>query len=342
MHGAISTAGFGEPTEHHQDPAEHRENAAAVGAETKRLADEAAAKEKALRDSIAANPNSFVLADEFANLVILLGNTKGALSAEADMTALSAEAAHYLEKSIERKASLEVFDLLILLAPGPETDRAVVASCGRVRALVPAEEVNDFTGECLDRAGGDAKKLKWAGASKDVMAYLLAEKTRKAQMAMEEAKAEAVRVKIARYMAASVFASGRCKFSNCLRDGWTVTTPEGDIDVSCSFQNCFKDGWTARFPDGTQATTRCSFSDCTKDGWETSFPDGTTLRTRCSFQNCLKDGWTTDLPDGESSITHCSFSDCAKDGWETSLPGGGSIQCRCNFQKCFENGTSCE
>src|SRR5262249_14589485 len=69
------------------------------------------------------------------------------------------------------------------------------------------------------------------------------------------------------YVAASVFAAGECNFNNCAKDGWSVDTPAGDVEVRCNFSNCLKEGWVAEFPDGDRARTSCSFSDCFKEGW---------------------------------------------------------------------------
>lgn len=143
------------------------------------------------------------------------------------------------------------------------------------------------------------------------------------------------------YYAAATFASGSCSFSNCLKDGWTTRTADGDVESRCDFGDCAKDGWTSRHPDGTESRTSCSFGDCFKDGWTTSHPDGTSSTTSCSFGDCMKDGWTTTMPDGSSSTTSCSFGDCLKDGWTTQLPSGQSVSCSCNFNDCVQNGASC-
>jgi len=321
-----------------EERAEERE------AEKQRRAEEEAAREKAAFDAIdlkrkeiAAAREPGVLAQDFARLVLDAQKTAGARSGKVDMSPLVAEAAKYLEASLRKSPSLEAFDLLTSLPATDDTDRAIVAACPRVRPLLPPGGVVEFTSTCLDSAGGDAKKLAWPSARKDLAELAKVEGERRA------AEAQALReaAKNARYVAAAVFASGRCSFNNCMKEGWTAETPEGNVTVRCSFSNCLTDGWTASFPDGTEARTRCSFSDCMKDGWTTSFADGTEARTRCSFSNCLKDGWTTDLPGGGSATTRCSFGDCAKEGWETSLPDGNSVRCRCNFSKCFEDGATC-
>jgi hypothetical protein len=347
LQAAMTGPGLSDPASG-EEPAEAQKRAEEREAAKAKAAEEEAAREKAIFDDIelmrkelAATKDPGKKAEDFAKRVIEAGRTSAARSGKVEMPKLHAEAAGYLELAIQKKPSLEAFDSLTALPSSDETDRAVLASCARVRPLVPEDGVVHFAGVCLDSAGGDAKKLKWASAARDVAAYKKAEGERVAAQAKAEAVEKAQQSKTARHVAAAVFASGRCKFSNCLKDGWTARTPEGDVDVSCSFSNCFKDGWTARFPDGTQSTTRCSFSDCMKDGWTTTFPDGTQSTTRCSFSNCLKDGWTTDLPGGGTATTRCSFSDCSKDGWTTDLPGGGSVQCRCNFSKCFEDGATC-
>lgn len=292
----------------------------------------------ALRAAIAAGgPDKSEKVKELAKLLPRARGSKAASEGRIDIPVLSLEVAGHLEKEAAATGSLETFDLLADLPASPEINAAVVRACASVRPKVAADDVPGFAGECLDRAGGDAKKLKWPGVQRDLAALKKAEEER----AAAEAKAKEEQGKLTRYIAAAVFASGRCNFNNCLKDGWTSPSPEGDIQVRCDFQDCFKNGWTARYPDGREARTRCSFQDCTKDGWETSYPDGKTARTRCNFQNCLKDGWETDIPGVGSARTRCSFQDCSKDGWETDLPGGGRVQCRCNFQKCFENGASC-
>jgi hypothetical protein len=293
----------------------------------------------ALRADIAAakGPDKTEKVKELAKLLPRARGSKAAKEGRIDVPALSLDVAGHLEKEIAAGGSLELFDLLAALPASPEMDAAVVRACAGVRPRVPANDVPGFVAECLDRADGDAKKLNWPGVQRDLAAY----KKAKEERAAAEAKAKEEQGKQARYIAGAVFASGRCNFGNCLKDGWTAPSPEGDIQVRCDFQDCFKNGWTARYPSGGEARTRCMFQDCTKDGWETTYPDGKTARTRCMFQNCLKDGWETELPGGGTARTRCSFQDCSKDGWDTDLPGGGRMQCRCNFQKCFENGASC-
>ena len=318
--------------------AQKREQAAATEASEKAIFDEI----ERLRGEIATTKNVVSLAKPFAEKVLEAGRTKRARAENIEMPKLYAESANYLEMAIRENPSLELFDVLAGLPPDAGTDRAVLSACARVRPLVPDEGVLDFTGTCLDSAGGDAKKLVWPNAHRDVGAYLQVEKEKALAAAVAAEKARVAQAKVDRYVAAAVFASGRCRFGNCLKDGWTTRIADGDVEVTCSFSNCFKDGWTARFPDGTYATTRCSFSDCAKDGWSTSYSDGTQATTRCSFSNCLKDGWSTDLPGGETVTTRCSFSDCATQGWETNLPDGKTVRCRYNFGKCFGDGASCE
>lgn len=317
---------------------EKRQRAAAIEARENSIFEEIVR----LRNEISTTNKVNDLAKPFAEKVVEAGRTERARTGKVEMPRLHAEAAQYLEVAIRQNPSLELFDILAGLPPGVETDRAVLASCMRVRPLVPEDGVLDFTGTCLDSAGGDAKKLVWPNARLDVATYLQEEKERALAAALAAEKARVAQAKVDRYVAAAVFASGRCRFGNCMKDGWTTRTVDGDVEVTCSFSNCFKDGWTARFPDGTQATTRCSFSDCAKDGWTTSYSDGTQATTRCSFSNCVKDGWSTDLPGGETVTTRCLFSDCSTNGWETTLPGGQTIRCRCNFGKCFGDGATCD
>lgn len=316
--------------------------------EKKKHAEEEAKREKELIDGIAAareevkaGKEKTAAAQNFAKLVTKAEGTKPAKDGRLNMKELVPEAAGYLEKAIAAEPSVESFDLLLDLPNDPAVDAAILRSCPPVRPKVPADTVNKFVGICLRSAGGDAKKLTWPNAQKEVTAYKKAEQEKAEAAARAEAAAKLVAAQQARYAAAAVFASGRCNFGNCLKDGWTTPSPEGDINVRCDFQDCFKNGWTARFPDGKEARTRCMFQDCMKDGWETQYPDGKSSRTRCMFQNCLKDGWETELPGGGTARTRCSFQDCTKDGWETDMPDGKRIQCRCNFQKCFENGASC-
>ena len=318
--------------------AQKRERAAVVEAAEKAIFDEI----DRLRHEISTTKNVAELAKPFAEKVMEAARTTRARAENTEMPKLHAEAASYLELAIRQRPAVELFDLLAALPPDPGTDRAVLAACPLIRPLVPDDGVLDFTGTCLDGAGGDATKLVWPNARRDVAAYLQEEKEKALAAAVAAEKAQVARAKVDRYVAAAVFASGRCRFSNCLKDGWTTRIADGDVEVSCSFSNCFKDGWTARFPDGTSATTRCSFSDCAKDGWTTSYSDGMQATTRCSFSNCLKDGWSTDLPGGETVTTRCSFGDCSTQGWETSLPGGKTIRCRCNFGKCFADGATCD
>lgn len=340
----VQTSGFGEP-EPVPLPAENRARPDAEAREAQNKEDERAEELKdelaSLRARIAEEKDPVEDARSFAERVIEARGTKAARQGELDVPKLEMEALGYLDEAVEKAPSLELFDLLVDVAKLPEADAVILRACPRVRPKVPAADVHSFVGECLRRADDDAKQLKWQNAAGDVSRFRKAEAERVAAEAAAREVERKAQAKTTRYVAAAVFASGRCKFSNCLKDGWTASTPEGDIDVRCSFGDCLKDGWEARFPDGTTARTRCSFSNCMKDGWETSFPDGTTARTRCSFSDCMKNGWDTDLPGGETARTRCSFSDCGKDGWTTDLPGGRSVQCRCNFQKCFVDGATC-
>ncbi|MDI3286931.1 hypothetical protein [Polyangium sp. 15x6] len=339
------TSGFGE-SEPVEVPPENRTAARVAEVEKKEDAEATRVEEiqvelASLRSKITEGKDLVDDARSFAEHVIELRRTKAARNGEIEVAKLELEAAGYLEKAIEKAPSLESFDLLTEVAPHADANAIVLRACHRVRPKVPAADVPSFTGACLSWAHDDPKKLKWASAASDVAQLRKIEAERvAAEAAAEEAERKA-QAKTTRYVAAAEFAAGRCKFSNCLKDGWTTSTPEGDIDVRCSFGDCMKDGWEARYPDGTTARTRCSFSNCVKNGWETSFPDGTTARTRCSFSDCVKNGWETDLPGGETARTRCSFSDCSKDGWTTDLPGGRSVVCRCNFQKCFEDGATC-
>lgn len=324
------------------------EQRAAAEEDRRRRAAELEAREKAiwddvarLRKEIATTKSVIDLAKPFAERVVEAGRTERARMGTAEIAELYGEAAQVLENAILQKPSLELFDVLAGLPPGEATDRSVVAVCPHVRPLVPNDGLIDFVGTCLDSAGGDEKKLVWPNVRAEVALYLQEEKARALEAALVAEKERVAQAKVDRYVAAAVFASGRCRFGNCLKDGWTTRIADGDVEVNCSFANCFKDGWTARFPDGSTALTRCSFSDCAKDGWTTTFSDGSSATTRCSFSNCLKDGWSTTLPSGETSTTRCSFSDCSTQGWETHLPGGQTIQCRCNFGKCLQDGTTC-
>lgn len=313
-------------------------------AEGRRAAEEAAREQviiegiSKLRAEIAAEgPDRGASAVELAKLVADAAGTDAAKEGRLAIDELAIEAASHLEKAITAAPSMALLDAMLGLPSAPRIDAAVLRACPRVRPTVSEADLADFIGACLDRADGDAKRLRWAGSAQDILKYKRAMEARLSA----EAAARQEQAKIARYIAAATFAAGSCSFNDCLKNGWTIPSPDGDIDVRCDFQDCLKSGWTARFPDGREARTGCSFQSCMKDGWETTHPDGETSRTRCSFQDCLKNGWETELPGGSSARTSCSFQDCLNDGWETELPGGGHQQCRCNFQKCAEHGASC-
>src|SRR5690606_4784596 len=133
--------------------------------------------------------------------------------------------------------------------------------------------VHSFVGECLAHAGGDEAKLTWSGAQKEVAAYrrVEAEQLRRAQEEeARRAKEEAAQAALAEtYVVASVFAAGRCNFSNCASDGWSSDTAAGSVRVRCNFSKCLSDGWVAELPGNKSARTRCNFGDCFKDGWDT-------------------------------------------------------------------------
>ncbi|MCB9701507.1 MAG: hypothetical protein H6711_06430 [Myxococcales bacterium] len=251
-------------------------------------------------------------------------------------------------EAIAAEPRVDLFNALAGLSAGGANDTRVVEACPKVRPQVSDDALPDFMAICLDRAGGDAKRLSWKGSKQDLAAYQ-AEMRRREEEAKrreaEEAKRREEEAKEAAqrelYAVAAVFAAGRCEFGDCAHRGWSVRTDQGEVRVSCSFGDCLTRGWEARFPDGKSARTDCSFGECLQRGWETRFPDGSTARTSCSFGECATRGWETHLPDGSTSRTTCSFSECFTRGWETSLPSGGSIRCTCSFGECLTRGTEC-
>jgi hypothetical protein len=258
--------------------------------------------------------------------------------------------ARYLAALLEQP-TLPLFNVMAGLPKSSVSDAAVLQTCPLIRPQIDEAGLPDFIALCLDAAAGDRTKLTWKNVKKDYKIHD-AEMERRAEEAARiaeeerlaaEAAAEAAAVAAAQsqmWTIAAVFASGRCRFQNCLVDGWEDDTDQGTVTTTCRFQNCLKDGWETRFPDGSSATTTCRFQDCMKDGWETRFDDGSTATTTCRFQNCPVDGWETRLPDGNSATTTCRFQNCFKDGWETSMPDG-SIQCTCRFQDCLKDGIEC-
>lgn len=339
----------------------------AAAAEEKRRAQEAAEREQREQAMIAEIERlrgevSAGTGDVKANLlafsakIVEAANSDAAKAGKLDVAALSREAAGKFDAALQKDPSLELLRGLGDLPRGAEVDAAFVRACPKLRPRVQADFVVSFVGECMTRAGDDPAKLKWPGVQKDLVAYrkfkdeeLRKAKEEEARRAAEEArraKEEADEAaKAARgesYVAASVFAAGRCNFGNCAKDGWTIDTAAGQVRVRCNFGNCLKDGWVAEFPDGKSARTACSFGDCFKDGWRTDLPDGGSATTRCNFGNCLKDGWNTDIPGLGTASTRCNFQDCLKDGWSTDLPTGGQVRCRCNFQDCLKDGATCD
>jgi hypothetical protein len=112
---------------------------------------------------------------QLAELLIKAEHTKAATDGRIDIKKLAAEAAGHLDTAIATQPSIDLFDLMGKLKPGPEVDAAVVRACARVRPQVSADRLFDFVDLCLDRAGGDAKQLKWAGVDQDLAAYKKAE-----------------------------------------------------------------------------------------------------------------------------------------------------------------------
>lgn len=289
----------------------------------------------------------------FAGVVQALAGSQAAATGTIDLAVLAGEATGHLDAALQQAPSLELLRALSDLPRSAAADAAFVRACPKLRPRVPAEYVLSFVGDCLERAGGEAGRLKWAGAQKDVAAYRRreAEALRQAQEAeAERAREEARRAEAEQrarvdgesYVAAAVFAAGRCNFGDCGKDGWSVDTAAGTVRVRCNFGNCLKDGWVAEFPGRGSARTTCNFGDCFKDGWRTELPDGQTASTRCNFSDCPKDGWTTEIPGLGTAHTRCNFQDCLKDGWSTDLPTGGQVRCRCNFQDCRTNGATCD
>lgn len=354
------------PSEEQQQTAQQQQakNEAAsreqAAAEEKRRAQEAAEREQReqallaeierLRAEVSAGTG-----DRTATLLAFAAKIKETAGSEAaqagriDVAGLSREAAGHFDAALQKDPSLDLLRALGDLPRGPEVDAAFVRACPKLRARVQADFLVSFVGECLTRAGDDTARLKWPGVQKDLVAYrrvkeeeLRRAKEEEAQRAKEEADQAAKAARGESYVAASVFAAGRCNFGNCAKDGWTIDTAAGSVRVRCNFSNCLKDGWVAEFPDGKSARTACSFGDCFKDGWRTDLPDGGTANTRCNFGNCLKDGWSTDIPNLGTANTRCNFQDCLKDGWTTDLPTGGQVRCRCNFQDCLKDGATCD
>jgi hypothetical protein len=261
------------------------------------------------------------------------------------------EAAGHFLAAVEIEPSYELWAVLVSVPKSPTSDAAVLQACPKVRPAVAAEQLPDFVAVCLDAAAGDRQQLTWKSSKADLKTHDLemarrAEEERlrqeeEARLAAEQAElAAAAAAQADLWASAAVFAAGRCRFSNCLTDGWETSTDQGTVTTTCRFSNCLKDGWETHFPDGSSATTTCRFSDCMKDGWETRFPDSSTATTSCRFSNCPVDGWETRLPDGDTATTSCRFQDCFKDGWETSMPSG-TITCSCRFSDCLKDGTEC-
>ncbi|MFO7566869.1 MAG: hypothetical protein R6X02_29770 [Enhygromyxa sp.] len=267
-----------------------------------------------------------------------------------DQGRLDEATAHFLA-AVELEPSYELFALLLSLPKSPTSDAALLQACPQVRPAIASEQLPDFVALCLDAAAGDRGRLSWKSAKADLKAHdvEMAHRAEQERLRQEEearlAAAEAERAAAAAaqtqlWASAAVFAAGRCRFSNCLTDGWEASTDQGTVTTTCRFSNCLKDGWETRFPDGSSATTSCRFSDCMKDGWETRFPDGSSATTSCRFSNCPVDGWETRFPDGSSVTTSCRFQDCFKDGWETRMPSG-TVTCTCRFSDCLKDGTEC-
>jgi hypothetical protein len=281
---------------------EDEKRAAEAAAERERQEQATLAELERLRGELSAGaadkPDA---AKAFANQVKQLEGSQAAQSGKVDLQVVAREAAGYLDTVMKKQPTLDLLAALSELPRGPEVDATFVRACPAVRPRVPAEAALSFVGDCLERAGGDESRLKWPGSQKDLTAYrkFKAEEVRRAQeeearRAKEEAELAAQQSRGAGYVAAAVFAAGRCNFGNCAKDGWSIDTQAGTVQVRCNFSNCLKDGWTANMPDGKQARTQCSFGDCFKDGWETQIPGGNTVRCRCNFSKCLTDGTSCD------------------------------------------------
>lgn len=348
---------------------EEEQRQAQAQAEQQRAADEAkvaaareaelaAAREQAivaeieaLRAQLTSAPSN-EKAQGFAEKVAAAEGTPAARDGRLDVAKLRIEALGYLERAITAEPNYAAFLVLAQAPGGPEADATVARVCPGVRPKVRAEQLAEFMDTCLARVGGEAKKYKWASLKADlVVARKAAEARAKAEAlaAREAEKAEKEAEKDAEkagtsgvFALAGVFAAGRCEFGDCLKNGWTIATANGDVRVRCNFGNCLKDGWNAELPGGGTARTRCNFGDCMKDGWDTELPGGGTARTRCNFGNCGKDGWDTQMPDGGTARARCNFGDCFKDGWDTQMPDGSTVRCKCNFGKCLTDGTSCD
>lgn len=329
--------------------AQEEQRAAAERAEREQREQAQLAELERLRGELSAGPaDKPQAAIGFAGRVKDIAGAQAAAPGKLDVAALVREAAGYLDAALQREPSLELLRALGDLPRGSEVDATFVRVCPKLRPRVPDDAVVSFVDECLERAGGDAKQLKWPNVQRDLVAHkkfkeaeLRRAREEEARRAKEEAEQAAQAARGEGLVAAAVFAAGRCNFGNCAKDGWTIDTQAGQLRVRCNFSNCLKDGWVADFPDGKNARTTCNFGDCLKDGWRTDLPDGTTASTRCNFSNCPKDGWTTEIPGLGAAQTRCNFGDCFKDGWTTDLPTGGRVDCRCNFQECLTNGATC-
>ncbi|HEY8378113.1 MAG TPA: hypothetical protein VIK91_16570, partial [Nannocystis sp.] len=150
---------------------------------------------------------------------------------DVDRAALTREAAGHLDAALQQAPSFDLLRALFALPREPEVDAACLRACSRLRPQVAPEQLIGFVGDCLQRAGGDPARLTWPGAAADLAAYdrYRAEELRRAQEAearriaeeQERAREQAARAALAeRYVAAAVFAAGRCNFGNCARDGW--------------------------------------------------------------------------------------------------------------------------
>ncbi len=144
------------------------------------------------------------------------------------------------------------------------------------------------------------------------------------------------------YYYSTILAAGRCRYSDCLKNGWETRHPNGRYSTSyCRYSNCLKNGWETKHPNGQYSKTYCRYSNCLKNGWETKHPNGRYSKTYCRYSNCLKNGWETRHPNGRYSKASCKYSDCKTKGWSLSLPSGKTIRCSCRRSDCFKYGVSC-
>lgn len=131
-----------------------------------------------------------------------------------------------------------------------------------------------------------------------------------------------------------------CWNSDCLKSGWTSSSPQTSIDYACYRDGCDQSGWITQ-----NSYTQCKDQACFGKGWYQVSSQTQSLERDvvCGVQgpeaSCMKYGWTAYSPrSGQLFTVRCRNESCDKIGWTVQSIVGGILQVTCKSDGCFQSG----